>query len=267
MKINIEGKEISLKIVNQNDYISLTDIAKAQSNREPSEAIRSWLRNNSTILFLEVWEKMNNPDFKPGDMDGFKTDSLRNSIDISPKRYIEIAGGIGIVSKSGRYGGTYAHRYIAYNFAMWLEPAFQLLLITEFERLKSEEAKKLNQEWNYSRFLAKVNYSLQTDSIKRNIIPRLGKGDKTYVFSSEADLLNVAVFGMTAKDFREQFPDMKGNLREGASIQQLTVLANMESMNSHLIEAGASQEARFNAIHKEAQRQLTVFEEDQRLIE
>lgn len=267
MKIQVEGREISIKAVDQEDYISLTDIARKKGTSRPDEVIRSWLRNANTIPYLEAWEKMNNPNFKRDQMDAFKLETIDNRDVITVGRYIEMTQTIGIISTRGRYGGTYAHRQIAFEFAGWIEPVFRLYITTEFERLKSEEAKRLNTEWNYSRFLSKVNYSLHTESIKKNIIPRLGKGDKPHVFSSEADLLNMAVFGMTAKEFREQFPGSKGNLRDVASIQQLSVLANMESMNSYLIEAGASQEARFTAIYKEAQRQLEVFSEDPRLIE
>lgn len=267
MKIKVDGKEISIKSVNDQDYISLTDIAKKRDSQEPFLTIRSWLKNSNTLPFLEMWEKLNNPDFKPDQMDRFKLIAYEGRVNLSPKQYIEQTGAIGITSKSGRYGGTYAHRYIAYHFAMWLEPAFQLLLVTEFDRLKTEEANRLDSEWTYSRFLSKVNYGIQNEMIKRNIIPRIGKGEKPFVFASEADLLNVAVFGMTAKEFREQFPKEKGNLRDVATIQELTVLANLESINAHLIESGASQQARFNQLAKIAAYQLEILSEDQRFIE
>lgn len=266
MKISVDGKEISIKTVNEEDYISLTDMAKNYSDR-PDLAIGNWMQTNNTLRFIGLWEELNNSDFNPLVFQGFKELMQENGRFISIKRLREEAGVISINSTPGRYGGTFAHIDLGFEFASWLSPEFKLYLITEFKRLKSDEAKRLDQEWNYSRFLSKVNYGLHTDSIKKNIVPRLGKGDEPHVFASEADLLNVAVFGMTAKEYREQSPDSKGNLREGASIRQLTVMANMESMNSYLIEAGASQEARFQAIYKEAQRQLEVFEEDRRLIE
>lgn len=259
MKIIIEGKEISIQQVNEQDYISLTDMVRGLPN--PSMIIQNWLRPMSTIEFLILWEKMNNANFNLIESDYIRNESGGNTFTLSVKNWTDRTGAIGIVSKPGRYGGTYAHRDIAFEFGSFISPSFRFLLIRDYQRLKSKES----ENWNYSRFLSKVNYSLHTDSIKRNIVPKLGKGDKPHIFASEADLLNVAVFGMTAKEYREQFPDSKGNLREAASIRQLTVMANMESMNSYLIEAGASQEARFAAIYKEAQRQLEVFDEDRRL--
>lgn len=256
-----------MKQVNQEDYISLTDMARG-GNSSPDRIINNWLRNRGTLELLALWEKMANENFKPIEFDRlYLEQSGKNNFAPSVSQFIEQTSAISLISKRGRNGGTYAHRDIAFAFGSWISPAFQLLLIREFQRLKTEEAQRLDQEWNYSRFLTKVNYSLHTDSIKKNIMPRLGKADKPHVFASEADLLNMVVFGLTAKEFREQFPEAKGNLREGASIRQLTVLANMESMNSYLIEAGASQEARFAAIYKEAQRQLEVLEEDRRLEE
>ncbi len=197
-KLQIEGQEISIKSVNEQDYISLTDIAKKRGTQKPNEVIRTWLRNSNTIPFLEAWEKLNNPNFKDGNMDTFKIETIDNRDVITIKRYLEMTGAIGIVSTSGRYGGTFAHRQIAFEFAGWIEPIFRLYITTEFERLKQEEAKRLNQEWNTSRFLSKINYTLQTEAIQTRLIPKLKGEEKSLAYATEADLINLALFGQTA---------------------------------------------------------------------
>lgn len=263
--IRVDGTEITIKLVNQEDYISLTDIAKKRGSQKPNEVIRTWLRNSNTIPYLEAWERMNNPSFKDGNFDTFKIETIDNKDIITIKRYLEMTGAIGITSSAGRYGGTYAHRQIAFEFAGWIEPVFRLYITTEFERLKLEEAKRLNQEWDFGRFLSKINYPLQTEAIKENILPRLAKKDQPFAYSSEADMINLIIFGLTARQWRESQPDAKGNIRDHASLIELTVLANLESFNAQLIKVGASQEARFEALANMAHFQLGVFAQDKRL--
>ncbi|MEO1218483.1 MAG: KilA-N domain-containing protein [Bacteroidota bacterium] len=264
-KINIEGQEISIKIVNENDYISLTDIARRRYAQEPKDVVRSWLNNNSTLLYLEAWEKMYNPDFKGGEMTPFKIQASEGRIRLRVQDYIKRTSAIGIISKSGRYGGTYAHKDIAFEFASWLEPVFKLFLITEFQRLKSEEYKQKELEWDTSRFLSKINYSLQTTAIEENLIPKLEGREKGLAYATEADLINLALFGQTAKQWRMDNPEIKGNIRDHASITQLIVLSNLETHNSYLIKAGASKEARFARLCEIAESQLEIFSKDKRL--
>jgi hypothetical protein len=268
-KIIIEGLEISVKQVDESDFISLTDISRRRSDREPSEIIRSWLRNGNTLLFLEAWEQAFNPDFKPGQMDRFKSMSLDNRSVISAKNYLELTGAIGIQSKPGRYGGTFAHVDIAFEFATWLDPVFKVFLIKDYQRLKAAEAKQLSQEWNLNRFLSKVNYRLQAETIKTNLLPRLDPAVEkaSYLYANEADLLNLAVFGLTAKQWRESQPEeaRRGNMRDAASTEELTVMANLEAINSLLIEKGATKEARLQVLCTEAARQLAIFRQDPRL--
>lgn len=265
MKIHVDGREIAIKTVDQEDYISLTDMVEKRSSA--GRIIARWLRNKNTLEFLGIWEELYNPNFKLPEFGELLNQSGTNRFDISVNEWTQQTSAVGLMSKQGRNGGTFAHRDIAFEFGAWISPKFKLLLIREFQRLKTEEAKQLNQEWNYSRYLSKINYGIQTEMINRNILPRLEKGDKPFAFSSEADLLNVAVFGMSAKEFREQYPKAKGNLRDNATIQQLTVLANLESINAHLIESGASQGARFNQLIKIAVYQLEILSEDRRLEE
>lgn len=264
-KLQIEGQEISIKSVNEQDYISLTDIAKKRGTQKPNEVIRTWLRNSNTIPFLEAWEKLNNPNFKDGNMDTFKIETIDNRDVITIKRYLEMTGAIGIVSTSGRYGGTFAHRQIAFEFAGWIEPIFRLYITTEFERLKQEEAKRLNQEWSTSRFLSKINYTLQTEAIQTRLIPKLKGEEKSLAYATEADLINLALFGQTAKEWRAENPEVKGNIRDGASIRELIVLSNLETHNSYLIMAGASKEARYARLCEIADSQLEIFSRDKRL--
>ncbi|MEL7530515.1 MAG: KilA-N domain-containing protein [Bacteroidota bacterium] len=257
-QINIDGLEISLKRVNEEDYISLTDMAKSRDNQRAAIVIQNWFRNSATVRFLIAWERQNNPDFKVSQMTDFKDFANDDRNAITAKRYIEMTGAIGIQSRSGRYGGTFAHVDIAFEFGSWLSPEFKLYLITEFKRLKEEEAIRINSGWNYSRFLSKVNYRIHTDSIRDHLIPRLREQSQRFnevaIYADEADLLNLAVFGMTAKEWREANPSQakKGNIRDHADVMQLNVLANLESLNSVMIEAGASKEKRFQLLTKTA---------------
>src|SRR5699024_10167900 len=209
---------VNLKTIDDKDYISLTDIAKYRNQLEPFAVINNWLRTRSTIEYLGLWEKLNNQVFKPIEFERFRSDAGSNYFTLSPQRWIEKTNAIGIISKSGRYGGTFAHKDIAFEFASWISPEFKLYLITEFQRLKADESDRLKLEWNLQRTLAKVNYQIHTDAIKENLIPhKITKQQAGMVYASEADLLNVALFGMTAKEWRENNSDKKGNIRDYAT--------------------------------------------------
>jgi KilA domain-containing protein len=240
--INVNGSEIALYHKEQDDYISLTDIARYRDAERTDYIIQNWLRNRNTIEFLGTWEQLNNLDFKPIEFDGFKKQAGLNSFALTAKRWIEKTGAIGLVSKAGRYGGTYAHKDIAFEFAAWISVEFKLYLIKEFQRLKEEESRALSLEWNFQRTLAKVNYRIHTDGVKEKLIPpRLTKARINAIYANEADLLNVALFGVTAREWREANPAKEGNIRDYASLEQLVVLSNLESINSVLIHQGLPQ--------------------------
>lgn len=264
-KIVVDGHEITIKQVNDQDFISLTDIVRNQRpDQEIFSVIQAWLRNRNTILFLEAWERHYNLDFKPSGFARIKLEIFDND-NISVKKYIEETGAVGIQSKPGRYGGTFAHRDIAFEFASWINAEFKLFLIVEFQRLKSDEAKRLNLEFSETRLLTKVNYTLQTKAIEENILPRLNKADKPFAYSNEADLLNRVVFGMTAKQWRETNPEAKGNIRDNASILELNILNNLQSRNAELIDNGVEAELRFRVLLQMAQKQFQRLADDQRL--
>ena len=238
------------------EYISLTDIAKYKSD-EPNDVIKNWLRNRDTIEFLGLWEMLHNADFKPVEFDGFKKEAGANAFTMSPQKWISGVNAIGIVSKAGRYGGTYAHSDIAFEFASWISAEFKLYIITDYKRLKQDENSRLSLNWNLNREISKLNYRIHTDAIKENLIPpELSKAQIAYTYASEADLLNVALFGKTAKQWREENLHKKGNIRDEASLQQLLVLANMESYNSILIQQGISQAKRLMILHDMAVKQM-----------
>ena len=256
--ITVHGNKITLFTKGLYDYISLTDIAKSRNNSEPFAIINNWMRSRSTIEFLGLWEKLCNPDVKPLEFERFKNESGSNYFVLSPQRWIESTNAVGLISKSGRYGGTFAHKDIAFEFASWISSEFKLYLIVEFQRLKDDENDRLKLEWNLQRTLAKVNYHIHTDAIKENLIPvELTKYQISYVYASEADLLNVALFGMTALDWRTNNPDKEGNIRDNANIVQLVVLSNMESINAVLIRQGLSQAERLVQLNKIAITQMT----------
>ena len=243
--LTVEGLDIVVYKQNNEDYISLTDIARYRDAERTNYIIQNWLRTRSTIEFCGLWEQLNNPGFKRIEFDAFKNESGANSFSLTPQKWIEATNAVGIVSKSGRYGGTFAHRDIAFEFASWISAAFKLYLITEFQRLKTEESDRLNLEWNLQRTLAKVNYHIHTDAIKENLIPAaLSPAQKSFVYANEADLLNVALFGMTAKEWREANPNADGNIRDAATLEQLVVLSNLESINAVLIYQGLAQSER-----------------------
>ena len=257
--IQVEGSEIAITIVNDEDYISLTDMSKKFGD---DSLIYSWMRNRNSVEFLGVWEQLHNPDFKGGEFETFKKEAGLNSFHLTPKKWIEATNAIGIKSRAGRYnGGTYAHKDIAFEFGSWLSPTFKLYLIKEFQRLKEIESNQYNLEWNVKRVLSKVNYQLHTDSIKDNIIPKLNidKEKEWLIYAEEADILNVALFGCTAKQWREANPSLaisNQNIRDFASINELAVLSNLESLNALLIEQDEDKAVRFNLLRKQAQSQL-----------
>ncbi|MCX7155891.1 MAG: KilA-N domain-containing protein [Rhodocyclales bacterium] len=243
-KSTIEVQGVTIAVLNRNnqDYISLTDIARYRNSQEPFAIINNWMRSRSTIEFLGLWEKLSNPGFKPLEFERFKTEAGSNYFVLSPQRWIEATQAIGITSKSGRYGGTFAHRDIAFEFATWISSEFKLYLIKEFQRLKDEENDRLKLGWNLQRTLSKINYRIHTDAIRETLIPpAITKSQASLVYANEADLLNVALFGQTAKQWRDANPDAEGNVRDHAPLEQLVVLTNLESLNAVLIRQGLTQ--------------------------
>lgn len=258
--MHVVDQKVVVLTKNKFDYISLTDIAKYRNKQEPFAIINNWMRSRSTIEFLGLWEKLSNPEFKPLEFDRFKFESGHNYFVLSPQRWIEATNAIGIISKSGRYGGTYAHKDIAFEFASWISSEFKLYLIVEFQRLKNEESRRSNLDWNLKRTLAKVNYRIHTDAIKENLIPQaLSSAQVDRVYADEADMLNVALFGQTAKEWRDANPKLEGNMREHASVEQLLVLANLESMNAEFIHVGLVQGERLKRLNAIAIRQMKTL--------
>lgn len=252
--INVKGGDIAIVTREEQDYISLTDMIR---NFGDESILYNWLRNRNTIEFLGIWERLYNPSFKPLEFDRFRSQAGLNSFTLSPKKWIEATGAIGVYSKSGRGGGTYAHRDIAFEFGSWLSPEFKLYLIKEFQRLKDEEASSKSLEWSFQRTLAKVNYKIHTDAIKERLIPsRLTKVQTSIIYASEADLLNVALFGLTAAEWRLANPKIDGNMRDIATLEQLVVLSNLESINAVLIHQGLEQPARLMQLNNIAISQM-----------
>tara|TARA_Y100000296_G_scaffold86420_1_gene126146 strand:- start:1112 stop:1933 length:822 start_codon:yes stop_codon:yes gene_type:complete len=240
------------------EYICITDIAKYKNSARSDDLIRNWLRNRNTIEFLGIWEQLNNSKFNPVEFDGFKKDAGLNSFTLTPKQWIEKTNAIGLISKAGRYGGTYAQKDVAFEFASWISVEFKLYLIKEFQRLKEQEFEKLG--WDIRRNLAKVNYLIHTDAVKEHLIPEtLSNRQIACVYANEADLLNVALFGVTAKQWRNENPKLSGNMRDHANIHQLVCLANMESMNAHFIQQGMVQSERIVKLNELAIQQMQVL--------
>ena len=255
--ISVQGFDIVWYETNYNDYISLTDIARYKDAEHTDDIIKNWLRNRNTIELLGFWESIYNPNFKPVEFDGFRKQAGLNSFVMTPKKWIESTNAIGIVSKSGRYGGTFAHKDIALEFASWISIEFKLYIIKEFQRLKEDETSQLKLEWNLQRTLSKINYHIHTDAIRDNLIPKeITKQQANFVYADKADLLNVALFGLTAKEWRENNPDKKGNVRDYASLEQLVVLSNMESINALLISQGITPSERLRELNKVAITQM-----------
>lgn len=258
-KIIVQGKQIGIILRKENnDFISLTDIAKLKNKDAPADVVKNWMRTYSTIEFLGLWEKINNPNFKLVEFDGFKNEAGSNSFVLSPQKWVESTSAIGIISKSGRYGGgTYAHKDIAVEFASWISAEFKLVLIKEFQRLKEEENQRLTLGWDIKRQLTKVNYLIHTDSIKENLIPQsVTKNQAQAIYASEADILNVALFGKTAKDWRDENKEKDGNIRDYCDVLHLVVLANLEGINAELIRQGLSQSERLIQLNQIAIAQI-----------
>ncbi len=258
-KIDVHGTEITvLSVPQQDDFICLTDIARYKDSDRTDYIIQNWLRNRNTIEFLGIWERLNNRDFKPIEFDGFRKQAGLNSFVLTAKQWIERTGAIGLISKSGRYGGTYAHKDIAFEFAAWISVEFKLYLIKEFQRLKETEQKQLG--WDIKRNLAKINYVIHTDAIKEHLIPdKLTKQQQNIIYASEADVLNMALFGMTAKGWRDQNPEKKGNIRDYANIAQLICLSNLENLNALFISEGEEQPERLKKLNDIAIAQMKLL--------
>ncbi|TVQ81627.1 MAG: KilA-N domain-containing protein [Flavobacteriales bacterium] len=243
--LNVQGLAVSIISDNADDYISITDIARHRDAERSDYILQNWMRNRSAIEFIGLWEQLHNPNFNSIEFDGIKNMAGSNSFSLTPKRWIEATRAIGIMSKTGRYGGTYAHKDIAFEFASWVSVEFKMYLIVEFQRLKEDENKRLSTKWNLNRTLSKVNYHIHTDAIKENIIPsNITKKQEQFIYASEADMLNVAIFGKTAQQWRKANPDKAGNFRDYSTLEQLLVLANLESMNAEFIRMGLQQGGR-----------------------
>ena len=258
-KIKVDNTEITIVSVSDKDYISLTDIAKYKTD-DASAVIGNWMRNRNTIEFLGVWETLYNPNFKPLEFDGFKKEAGLNAFTMSPLKWVNATNAIGFAVKSGRYGGTYAHKDIAFKFASWISVEFELYIVKEFQRLKEDEQKQIG--WTAKRELAKLNYHIHTDAIKQNLIPaELTPIQTSVIYASEADVLNVAMFGITAKQWRDENPDLKGNLRDYANINELICLANMENLNAVFINEKIPQQERLLKLNQIAIQQMKVLHE------
>jgi hypothetical protein len=258
--IEVQGASVTVLSQDREDIFCLTDIAKFKNPDHPDDVIRNWLRTRSTVEFLGVWERLNNPDFNPVEFDGIRMQTGLNSFVLTPKQWIEKTGAVGLTSSAGRYGGTYAHKDIAFEFASWVSVEFKLYLIKEFQRLKDDENDRLQLSWNLQRTLAKINYRIHTDAIKETLLPpTITKAQTAFVYASEADLLNVALFGQTAKQWRDAHPEAEGNLRDHAPLEQLVVLTNLESLNSVLIRQGLPQSERLLKLNEIAITQMRTL--------
>ena len=258
-KEQISAKGFSIQVYTEdfkNDYISLTDIAKYKNTDDPRFVIQNWMRNRNTLEFIGLWEALNNPNFNRVQFDTFRSEAGLNRFTMTPGKWIESTGAIGIVSKAGRYGGTYAHYDIAMEFASWLSPEFKLYIIQDYKRLKEDENSRLSLTWNLHREISKINYKIHTDAIKEHLLKDLTNEQLSFKYASEADMLNVALFNKTAKEWREENQDSKGNMRDYASLNELLVLANMESYNAILIGKGIEQKERMIELRNLARTQL-----------
>ncbi len=256
----VQGATITVVPHDGQDFISLTDIAKHKNPEHPDDVVRNWLRNRGTVEFLGIWERLNNPSFNPVEFDGIRIQTGLNSFVLTPKQWVEKTGATGIRSSAGRYGGTYAHKDIAFEFAAWVSVEFRLYLIKEFQRLKEEESQRLSLSWNLNRALSKINYRIHTDAIKAHLVPpEVTPAQAAITYANEADLLNVALFGRTSKQWREANPDLDGNMRDHATIEHLLVLANMESLNAEFIHMALSQDDRLRKHNAIAIRQIRTL--------
>jgi len=263
-KVSVLNREVTIASIKEEDYISLTDIARYKNQERTDDLIRNWLRNRNPLEFLGIWERLSNPSFNPVEFDGIKSQAGLNSFTPTPKQWIESTHAIGIHSKAGRYGGTYAHKDIAFEFASWVSVEFKLYLIKEFQRLKEEERKTLG--WDIRRNLAKINYRIHTDAIQQHLIPpTLSAQQTSLVYATEADVLNLALFGQTAAQWREANPDHKGNMRDEADVTQLVCLSNLENLNALFIAEGMPQQQRLERLNKIAIHQMTLLAGDGRM--
>lgn len=265
-KLNVNEIEIVLYKQNEEEFISLTDMAKFRDSKRTNYIIQNWMRTRSTIEFIGLWEQLNNPNFKRIEFDAFRNESGSNSFTLTPKKWIESTSSIGIISKSGRYGGTYAHKDIAFEFASWISPTFKLYLITEYQRLKEVETNQYNLEWNVKRILSKTNYHIHTDAVKNFILPNKNyeKDKEWLIYAEEADLLNVVLFNCTAKDWRIANPDLAKksmNIRDIASINELAILSNLETINAQMVKENIDKNHRFLKLKEIAKYQLSVLNE------
>ena len=261
-EIVVKNQKISVLRIDNKEYISLTDLARYADSEEPRLPIRDWMRNKDVILYLGLWESMNNANFKGGEFDTFKNEAGSNKFKMSPQKWVRETNAIGIISKSGRYdGGTFAHPDIAFEFASWLSPEFKLYLIQEFQRLKKNEAYQNKIDWHANRILAKVSYVVHTDAIKSVIVPTLTEKQKKFVYTEEADVLNVALFGMTAKEWRTNNPEIadKGNIRDYTDLLHLVILNNLENINAELIEMKLPQSERLIKLNDMARKQIELL--------
>jgi len=258
--IDVKGTAVTVLSQSRDDYISLTDIAKYKEPKRSDHVIQNWMRNRNTIEFLGIWERLNNSDFKPLEFEGFRNKSGLNSFVLTPHQWTSSTHAIGIISKRGRYGGTYAHKDIAFEFASWISVEFKIYLIKEFQRLKEDENSRLSLAWNLNRTLSKLNYRIHTDAIKEHLVPSVVTPVQAAItYANEADILNIALFGQTAKQWRDLNPSQAGNVRDHATIEQLLVLANIESMNAELIHMKLSQGERLKRLNEIAIRQMQVL--------
>lgn len=258
--IEVRGTAISIVSQEDADYICLTDIARYKNPDHTDDLIRNWIRNRNTVEFLGMWEQLNNPDFNPVEFDGIRMQAGLNSFTLTPKQWIEKTGAVGIISKTGRYGGTYAHKDIAFEFASWISVEFKLYLIKEFQRLKEDENRRLSLAWDLNRTLSRLNYRIHTDAIKEHLIPpEITPAQASITYANEADVLNVALFGKTAKQWRDANPKLEGNMRDHATVEQLLVLANIESMNAEFIHMELEQVERLKRLNQIAIRQMQTL--------
>ena len=266
-KMHVKDNLVKVMRVNGVDYISLTDLARYKNPNNPGDVIIKWMSNKSSFDFYSLWEELFNDNFKLAEFREFKNDAANNSFTMSPSRWISSTNSKGFISKRGKYdGGTFAHPDIALEFASWIDPAFKLYLIKEFERLKYNETYQERIEWSVRRSLSKTNYRIHTDSIKENIVPTLTDKQKLFIYASEADVINVALFGMTAKEWRENNPDKEGNIRDYTDILHLVVLSNLEVLNASMIENNISQKDRLEKLNKTARRQINILTNDSNVI-
>jgi len=259
-KIIVQDTNIKINQVDKNDYLSLTDIARYKDSKRSDYILQNWMRSKDTIEFLGLWERINNYNFNSIEFDGIKNQAGVNSFILTPKQWINTTNAIGIISKAGRYGGTYAHKDIAFEFASWISAEFKLFLIKEFQRLKNDEIDKQQIGWDIKRTIVKMNYHIHTDAIKNNLIPLdISKNNINFIYANEADLLNIALFGSTAKQWCELNQDKKGNIRDYTSVEQLVVLANLESLNAEFIKDGLEPQERLKRLNKIAIEQLRLL--------